>query len=436
MLVDATTFSDLEVFQDADDRGGLLALLDHTETHVGHTALRRRLEQPHSDVDSIVETQKAVSFFRDHPRVLSVTDDALDDLQRYLDSNVVLSHSGSRTRATVEARWFAFRNAVPYREVEQGVAHAIALARAWVETARAILALDPPKAVDSITRDLLAISESCSYAIGRGSPEDVLRVDRQLRGPDREPLMRAVGCIGELDSLRSMARATERLGWVMPEILESDQFVFEGEGLFHPFVDDPVANPIGLTGGEPMVFLTGPNMAGKTTYLRCAALVVLLSQVGMGVPARSARITPVDVLLTSLNPADNLRAGLSFFFAEVLRVREAAVHLAEGRRCFVLFDEVFKGTNVKDALDASERVIVGFAKASGSGFIFSSHLTELAEVLRSDPRVRFHYFDGRLVSGRAEYSYTLHAGVSERRLGLQLLDEARIPELIAQIGSA
>ncbi len=97
MLVDATTVSDLEVFQDADNRGGLLGLIDHTDTHVGHVALRRRLEQPHSDASSIVEVQKAVAFFADHPAVLAVTDDALEKLQRYLDSNVVLSRSGVRT---------------------------------------------------------------------------------------------------------------------------------------------------------------------------------------------------------------------------------------------------------------------------------------------------------------------------------------------------
>ena len=184
-----------------------------------------------------------------------------------------------------------------------------------------------------------------------------------------------------------------------------------------------------------MVFLTGPNMAGKTTYLRSAALAVFLAQVGMGVPASKARLTPVDVLFTSLNPSDNLRAGLSYFLAEVKRVKAAAEILARGERAFILFDEVFRGTNVRDALEASAEVILGFARAKGSGFIFSSHLIELVEKLRSNPAIRFHCFDGSVVKGVATYSYELKKGVSDQRLGLLLLRQERVPELISQIGA-
>jgi DNA mismatch repair protein MutS len=118
----------------------------------------------------------------------------------------------------------------------------------------------------------------------------------------------------------------------------------------------------------------------------------------------------------------------------VNRVRDAAAHLAEGRRAFVLFDEVFKGTNVRDALEASKTVILGFAKARGSGFIFSSHLVELVDALEREGRVQFYFFEGKLESGRATYSYELRAGVSRQRLGLQLLAEAEIPRLLARIG--
>ena len=230
-----------------------------------------------------------------------------------------------------------------------------------------------------------------------------------------------------------MAIATRTLGWSIPELVASDGFVLEGEGLSHPFLDDPVENPITIAGNEPVVFLTGPNMAGKTTYLRAAALCVLLAQVGMGVPARELRLAPVEVLLTSLNPSDDLRAGLSFFQAEVLRVRDAAEHLARGDRCFVLFDEVFKGTNVKDALEASALVIRGFARASGSGFVFSSHLAELEGELATDDRVRFHCFEGRLEGGAARYSYRLEDGISAQRFGLHLLREAGIADRLEEI---
>jgi DNA mismatch repair ATPase MutS len=153
----------------------------------------------------------------------------------------------------------------------------------------------------------------------------------------------------------------------------------------------------------------------------------------MGVPARSARLTPLENLFTSLNPADNLRAGLSYFFAEVLRVKEAASLLAEGRRALVLFDEVFKGTNVLDAVEASGEVILGFARARRSGFIFSSHLTQLVDLLRNNPAIRFRCFDGEILGGAPSYSYTIRDGVCDKRFGLLLLRQAQIPQLLAQI---
>jgi DNA mismatch repair ATPase MutS len=190
-----------------------------------------------------------------------------------------------------------------------------------------------------------------------------------------------------------------------------------------------------LNGGEPIVFLTGPNMSGKTTYLKSVALAVLFAQVGMGVPARKMRLTPVESLFTSLNPSDNLRSGLSYFFAEVLRVKAAATLLAEGKRALVIFDEVFKGTNVRDARDASAEVILGFAKARRSGFIFSSHLVELVDTLAVNRAIRFCCFDGDIVDGVTHYGYELRDGVSEKRFGLLLLRQAQVPELIARIGA-
>lgn len=436
MLIDSTTLADLEVFDDPMGRGGLFALLDETRTTPGRRALRRRMTRPASDPAKIRETQLAVRFFARYPDAMELQPALLDCLRRYLDSNIVLVPEEGRLAGFVRARLRATLYRDLHREIREGVEAARALGRRLLETGRRTRALDPPEQVTLRIERLEEICRRWALVPGSGSPPAVLSHDRLLRGAGLSDLRELVDVVGDLDALGAMGRATAKQGWSIPEIADSDQFVLEAEGVYHPFVEDPVTNPIDLSGGEPLVFLTGPNMAGKTTYLRAAALVVLLSQVGMGVPARRARVSPVDVLLTSLNPADNLRAGLSFFLSEVQRVREAATHLVERRRCFVVFDEVFKGTNVRDALEASAEVILGFARARGSGFIFSSHLVELVERLRTEPRVRFGYFDGRVVDGRAEYSYRVRPGVSDERLGLQLLAEERIPELIARIAAA
>jgi DNA mismatch repair ATPase MutS len=172
-------------------------------------------------------------------------------------------------------------------------------------------------------------------------------------------------------------------------------------------------------------------MAGKTTYLKAVSISVFLAHVGMGVPAKRLRLTPLDALFSTLAPEENIREGLSYFMAEVRRVREVAEAVAGGMRALVVFDEVFRGTNVKDAFDASQLVIRGFAKHPQCRSLFSSHLVELAEPLAQEPGIRFTCFEGRLRDGRAVYDFLLKEGVSDQRFGLHLLEQEGVPQLLS-----
>ena len=102
-------------------------------------------------------------------------------------------------------------------------------------------------------------------------------------------------------------------------------------------------------------------------------------------------------------------------------------------RTLVLFDEVFRGTNVKDALDASRMVIRGFARSRNNGFLFSSHLVELAEILEEEPSIFFGFFEGRIEDQQARYEFQLKEGVSQQRFGLQLLGQEGVPELLGSL---
>lgn len=435
MYVDPTTLSDLEVFGDREGGGGLLALIDETETASGHAALRRRISHPESAPADIRRVQEAVRFFAGDPSPFPLRRPTEEAVVRYLDSNIETSDAVGPGRQSLEGLWLSVRYKELYRELKEGVATTLQLGSEIERARRRIESGDPPPLLVELLgelHDLLATA--IPPWVGARSHRDVVAADRHFRTAGREALRRTMEVFGEVEALRAMAAATVRLGWRMPEPVESERFLLEGEGLRHPFLPEGVGNPVELTGGEPLVFLTGPNMAGKTTWLRCVALSVLLAQAGMGIPALRLRFTPVEVLLTSLNPSDNLRGGLSFFLAEVLRVRTAAEFLVEGRRAFVLFDEVFKGTNVQDALEASAAVILGFARAEGSGFMFSSHLVELADTLAAEPRIRFRRFEGRIDDRTARYSYRILEGVSRQRFGLQLLEEERIPDLLRRIG--
>jgi DNA mismatch repair protein MutS len=430
MEIDPTTLSDLEVFRSPDGSGGVFQLVDRTHTTLGRRALRRRFEHPMSDAVEIRRTQEAVRFLMRHPRLIRLEEEALAAVDGYLRSNISVGGDFPLGRR-VEHVWIAVRYRDVFAELREGVRATGGLFRRLAELCRSIEGHAPPGLLAEMTGAVGRAAEAV-LLVG-GGQGDVPGVDRTLRGGLRDDIRGALDAVAELDALASMARATAELGWTLPEIVDRDPFLLDARGIYHPFVTDPVANPVRLTGGEPMVFLTGPNMAGKTTYLRTVALVALLAQVGMGVPAEEARLTPVEAVFTSLNPSDDLKAGLSYFLAEVMRVKAAATLLADGTRALVLFDEVFKGTNVKDALEASAEVILGFAGARRSGFVFSSHLSELGGVLRSNRKIRFCYFDGEIVKDAPHYGYQLKDGVSDKRFGLLLLRRAGIPELIDRI---
>lgn len=432
MHIDATTLSDLEIFASPDEAGGLFELIDRTATSRGSSALRQRLKRPASDAAAIRRTQDAVRFLQAAPGLVRLSEAAVAAVVRYLESNIAIE-SASPARDRIELAWMRLRYRGLLKELEDGVEATVALFGHVARTCSALAELDPPPAIADLIGPLGAMAQAVLDV--RAEAATIIGADRALRTSMRQEIEEALGLLGELDALNAMAAATRELGWVMPELVDADAFVLEAEGVYHPFVRDPVPNPVRLSGGEPMVFLTGPNMAGKTTYLRSVALVALLAHVGMGVPAARARLTPLDAIFTSLNPSDNLKAGVGYFFAEVMRVKAATTLLAEGRRALVIFDEVFKGTNVRDALDASAEVILGFSRARRSGFIFSSHLAELVDALRANPAIRFCCFDGEVEGGLPRYSYELREGVSNKRFGLLLLRQAEVPELIARISA-
>jgi DNA mismatch repair ATPase MutS len=431
MLIDRTTLSDLELFSARDGHSGIFDLIDHTSTGLGRAALRRRLETPLTTADQIRDVQAGLAVLEGLTTPLRFNDRVLIAAQAYVRSSVVLSRR-TRLGAAIAEAWLRVRYREIHRELVEGQASIRAL-RASI--GRVVETLDRPGLPDTLG-SAIARLRSIASGIDRAlMPRSLLVSDRLLREGLRDEIPEAVQILAGLDALQSMALAGKSPGWSRPVLVDSEQFLLDVEDAFHPFVEDGTPNPVQLHGGEPLVFLTGPNMAGKTTYLRTVALVVLLAQTGMNVPAASVRLAPVEAILTSLNPTDNLREGISYFYAEILRVKEAAQLLADGRRALILFDEVFKGTNVQDALEASAQVIEGFANASRSGAIFSSHLTELAGVLRENPAIRFCQFGGEIVGAHPSFTYRLEPGVSDRRFGLLLLRRAEVPELLARISA-
>ncbi|MEJ2186858.1 MAG: hypothetical protein P8Z36_13080 [Gemmatimonadota bacterium] len=439
LLIDRQTLSDLEIFATASGAPGLFDRLDRTRTRGGREALRRRFLRPWADPDGIRAVQASLRFVLEHPGAFTglPDDNVLGPLLRHVDSRYTTLASLRGPRAWLEVAWIRLRYGDMYREVMAGVRSATTMLQALAAFGATIRDMAPPGELGDLARELDDILRDNDVArlltrrTRTASGGGALRLDAWIRDRCRGRIRRAVAVLHEIDALRSMAEACAEEGLCFGEI--GADGTIQAEGLRHPFLAEPVVNDLAVGGDCSVVFLTGPNMAGKTTYLKAAGTAVYLAHLGMGVPAERFRFTPMACLVSGLTTADSLTEGVSYFLAEARRVKQVARLLAEGVRAFVLFDEMFKGTNVKDALDACLRVIPGFARADGSVFLVSSHLVELAQELAGAPRITLRYFDARLRDGVPHFDYALKEGASAQRLGLTVLEGEGVFELLERI---
>lgn len=171
-------------------------------------------------------------------------------------------------------------------------------------------------------------------------------------------------------------------------------------------------------------------MAGKSSLLKSLGLAVYLAHIGFPVPATKLETTVFSGLATTINLPDDINSGLSHYYNEVKRVKHVATILAQNENRFIIFDELFRGTNVKEAYDASLLIISELAAVYSSLFFISTHIVELAEELRKFSNVCFRYMDVVFEDKKPVFTYKLKDGVSKERLGMYIVQNEGIIELI------
>lgn len=242
-----------------------------------------------------------------------------------------------------------------------------------------------------------------------------------------------IDIFGRLDAWHSMAKAITEFKLVLPEFVDSPMPVINTKGLYHILLRRPVAYDVNLDHHRNFLFLTGANMAGKSTFIKSVGAAVYLAHLGMGVPAAAMQLTLFDGILSNINVADNIAKGESYFFNEVQRIKNTITRINDGRKWLVLIDELFKGTNVQDAMKCSDTVIRGLIKISNSLFILSTHLYEIGEGLKAYPNILFRYFETNVSEDQLEFSYQLREGISNDRLGYLILKREKVVELLEKL---
>ncbi len=243
------------------------------------------------------------------------------------------------------------------------------------------------------------------------------------------PLQRFAEAAAELDVLANLAERAAALGWSRPELADEPGILIEGGR--HPVVeqalDEPfVPNDLRLDPDRRMLVITGPNMGGKSTYMRQTALIVLLAHMGSFVPAARAVIGPVDRIFTRIGAADDLASGRSTFMVEMTETANILHNATE--RSLVLMDEIGRGTSTYDGLALAWATAEALAARIRAFTLFATHYFELTALADTLPGVANVHLEAVEHGERVVFLHSVREGPADRSYGLHVARLAGVPE--------
>lgn len=259
---------------------------------------------------------------------------------------------------------------------------------------------------------------------------DLYKMDYFIRGDLFEQARDLILCFYEIDAYLSLATAIKDNKFFFPEFIDCKDPIFNAVNLKHPFLKDPKKYSVTFNRSNSLVFLTGPNMAGKTTFLKSCGIAVYLAHLGLAVPADSLEISFFTCLKSCINTEDDISLGYSYFYSEVLRVKDIAESVSNENNSFIIADEMFKGTNIHDAYDATEKILEGFSNFTNHLFLISSHIVEIAESQAIKNYLDCKCFDVEFNDEEIVYNYVLKNGISKTRLGMNILKSENIFKML------
>ncbi len=247
--------------------------------------------------------------------------------------------------------------------------------------------------------------------------------------PHLEQLQQLAASVAQLDVLQNLAERAENLEYCRPTLVQEAGIHIQGGR--HPVVErvmnEPfIANPIELNPQRRMLIITGPNMGGKSTYMRQTALIALMAHIGSYVPAESASIGPLDRIFTRIGASDDLASGRSTFMVEMTETANI-LHNAT-RKSLVLMDEIGRGTSTYDGLSLAWASAEWLAKEIGAMTLFATHYFELTELPNVLPHLANVHLDAVEHGDGIAFMHAVQEGAASKSYGLAVAGLAGVPK--------
>ncbi|WP_188372050.1 DNA mismatch repair protein MutS [Vibrio cholerae] len=247
--------------------------------------------------------------------------------------------------------------------------------------------------------------------------------------PHLEQLQQLAASVAQLDVLQNLAERAENLEYCRPTLVQEAGIHIQGGR--HPVVErvmnEPfIANPIELNPQRRMLIITGPNMGGKSTYMRQTALIALMAHIGSYVPAESASIGPLDRIFTRIGASDDLASGRSTFMVEMTETANI-LHNAT-RNSLVLMDEIGRGTSTYDGLSLAWASAEWLVKEIGAMTLFATHYFELTELPNVLPHLANVHLDAVEHGDGIAFMHAVQEGAASKSYGLAVAGLAGVPK--------
>lgn len=438
-ITDKQTLDDLNIFGKRGKQS-IYSIFNRTCSRGGAEQLEQMFRFPLSDTDAINRRSSIIRFFQQRKQRFPFRSDQFDAIEQYLsntDERSQLTHGDN----TLERKFKTLIGSdTEYQLLAKGVSSLVEIVHGlkklipgWLQDAAAA-----PYAIDLKLMEAI-ISASSWQVVHQKRPgaklsfEDNAVLDKLFRYQEIDHVRTLLYHLYTMDVYISVAQVAAERKFVFPEAIDRELHSIHLVNMYHPQLENAIGNTVSITPGSNVVFLTGANMAGKSTFMKSLGIALFLAHMGFPVAAEKMQFSVRDGMFTTINLSDNLNMGYSHFYAEVLRVKKVAEHLNAGHNIFVIFDELFRGTNVKDAYEATVAITAAFARKTKCMFIVSTHIMEAGDTLM--PRydnINFVYLPTRMEQHKPIYTYRLEKGITEDRHGMVIINNEGIIDILKE----
>lgn len=438
METDKTTLNDLSIFN-YEDEFSVFNKINLTRTTGGREKLRQIFNHSLTDIDSIKEVQETLQLIleKQDQWPLSVSNGSILMIYKFYESTI--DEPPSRP-SPISAYFYKILHGPDFSLIKYSMGHAFDFIKGMQQIVSVFLKDETPSNLKKVLQKAQVLIERHQFrgVFDKEKSSDFFNYEMLsfayfVRYHYKQYFLELIDIYSQLDAWYGMAVAVKELKLTFPAFISSDEPVLEAKKLYHILLPDPVAYDVQLSHSNNFIFLTGANMAGKSTFIKAVGSSVFLAHIGMGVPVESMELSLFDGLLSNINVEDNISKGESYFYNEVQRVKKTIIKVNDKRKWLILIDELFKGTNVEDAMKCSTVVIEGLIKIKRSLFILSTHLYEISEHLKGYPNIDFKYFETEVNEEKLVFNYRLKNGVSNDRLGYLILKREKVIDLLENL---